>query len=444
MSPTSINPNNIFQRADIGKVRTAQEDNHANGITPNGHLFVVCDGMGGHVGGAEASKTAVNSIVEYLNKEKYLNIKKALNGALQFANTQILGKVHEYPALKGMGTTACILLLQNNEAYIVHVGDSRIYLYLGKEKELIRITKDHSYVQTLVDLPEGHSDKISDDEAENHPSKNRILKALGIKLELEPTICEYPIKPKNGDVFLLCSDGLNGMLSDSKIKQVLSFNKDTIAQKGNMLVNLALEAGGYDNITVQLVQISGSPHKKTVYKHCDFNPKPKGKPKPKSKSSATKSKKLAKIFIALSIVFLCIIGAGITYSIDKKSKEKKMERLQTCRNKAKEKYDGLEADVQKKRTEYNNAKESTRRAKDTYDNSQSSDPENFKKAKDGYDSRKNEEDDLKNTLEKLERKRETAKQEWKRLDISFPNDSIDIVNSKLINKLIKNESNNNR
>ena len=325
MHATSINPTTIFQRAEIGNVRTAQEDNCVNGITPNGHLFVVCDGMGGHVGGAEASKIGVETIFEFLNRETYENILHAIDDALQFANAQILGKVYEYPALKGMGTTVCVLLLQENKAYIAHVGDSRIYLYLGREKELHRITKDHSFVQTLVDLPEGHPEKISDEEAEDHPDKNRILKALGIKSVLTPTICEKPLLPKDGDIFLLCSDGLSGMLPDSTIKRVLSVHTTTLDEKGDMLVNLALEAGGVDNITLQLVQISGSPHKKSAYKHCDCNPKRMGK----SKSFVPRSKntKLVK-WIVCVCTLLFLAGGGGWYGYEKNAKMRVIRDLE--------------------------------------------------------------------------------------------------------------------
>ena len=327
MTPTTIKPNNIFQRAEIGKVRTAQEDSHDMAFTPNGDVFVVCDGMGGYVGGAEASSTAVKSIIEFLNKEKYDNIPQALKEALQFANIQILGKVNENPALKGMGTTACILLLQKGKAYIAHVGDSRIYLYLSKEKKLRRITKDHSYVQTLVDLPDGHPDKISDDEAEKHPSKNRILKALGIKPKLEPTVSEKPILSKNGNVFLICSDGLSGMLPDSTIEGVLT-NKSSLKEKGDLLVELALEAGGLDNITLQMIQVADSQYKKNDYKHCDFTPKSKGKSK--NKSSAYKSKKLKKfIKWTIAVIILLVLGIGLYLCIkeDQKATKRAEEEL---------------------------------------------------------------------------------------------------------------------
>ena len=263
MSLTIIDNANIFQKDVIGNVRKAQEDSHdIAALTPNGDVFVVCDGMGGHVGGKQASSIAVKSIIEHLKKERYPQPIQALNDALQFANMQILGYANKHPELKGMGTTACIVLLQDSEVYIAHVGDSRIYLYLGKEKQLHRITKDHSFVQTLVD-----AGQITDEEAEHHPNKNRILKALGIKSDLTPSFDK--IQPKNGDVFLICSDGLSGMISDSVMRDALMQNT-SIKDKGDMLVNLALEAGGLDNITLELVQVANSPHSKSVFR--SYNP----------------------------------------------------------------------------------------------------------------------------------------------------------------------------
>ena len=119
MSLTNINNDNIFKKGVIGNVRKAQEDSHDMKVmTPNGDLFVVCDGMGGHVGGAKASSIAVSSIIEYLNKEKYNNIPQALSDAIQFANMQIIGFASANPEFKGMGTTACILLLTEKEAIL--------------------------------------------------------------------------------------------------------------------------------------------------------------------------------------------------------------------------------------------------------------------------------------------------------------------------------------
>lgn len=324
MSLTNINNDNIFKKGVIGNVRKAQEDSHDMKVmTPNGDLFVVCDGMGGHVGGAKASSIAVSSIIEYLNKEKYNNIPQALSDAIQFANMQIIGFASANPEFKGMGTTACILLLTEKEAYIAHVGDSRIYLYLGNEKELHRVTKDHSYVQTLVD-----AGQISDDEAEHHPNKNRILKALGIRSEMDPTIAV--VHPKNDDVFMICTDGLNGMICDKTIEQVLR-QEISIEQKGELLINLAMQGengcpGGQDNCTVELIKIDNSPWSKSEF--TSYNPK---KQSTRSGTSGNTSqspqpkkplKKILWIVIAfmIGIYLLAVIGSG-------PSDEKRIEEL---------------------------------------------------------------------------------------------------------------------
>lgn len=305
MSLTVIDSRNIFKKDVIGYVRKAQEDSHdMAALTPNGDVFVVCDGMGGHVGGKQASTIAVNSIIEYLKKEKYSDPQQALNEALQFANMQILGYASGHPELKGMGTTACILLLQDTEAYIAHAGDSRIYLYLGKEKTLHRITKDHSFVQFLIDVGQ-----ITDEEAEYHPNKNRILKALGVTPDLVPTVGR--VIPKNGDIFLICSDGLCGMISDTAIRDVLAMNI-SLEEKGESLINLALEAGGYDNITLELIQITNSPNTNSEFN--DYSPSPV------KKSSKVSSKKIRRIVITMLVIVICAIIGFTTNSIVRKQK----------------------------------------------------------------------------------------------------------------------------
>jgi len=243
-------------------VRSANEDNLGDSITPNGHVFTVCDGMGGHVGGATASKIAVQSILEYFNKQVYDNLMVALDRALIFANEQIYAAAQNDPSLKGMGTTAVILIIKENECFLGHVGDSRIYL--KSDNSLYRLTKDHSFVQTLVD-----QGIIKDEDAENHPKKNQILKALGIGPLVEPTVAASPTLVKKGDVFMLCSDGLSGMINDSSIQMMVDNND--LELSANNLVNAANTNGGTDNITVTLVGILDSPHNSSDF--TDFNPK---------------------------------------------------------------------------------------------------------------------------------------------------------------------------
>ena len=304
MSLISGNENKIFARGEIGIERKAQEDSHGLRLgTPNGDLFVVCDGMGGHVGGAKASSIAVESIINRISEEKRPTLIDALNDALQFANMQILGFANDHYEFKGMGTTACILLLQDDGAWIAHVGDSRIYLYLGKEKQLHRITKDHSYVQTLVD-----QGIITDEQAETHPNKNRIMKALGIKPELQPTFNyeNRPIHPKNGDIFLICSDGLSGMIPDKTIERVLGGNM-TLQEKGNELIRLAMlgetvQPGGQDNCTVELIEIDNSKWKKSEFK--SYNPN-----QVSGKDSVNGTKIVKTILVAM--LSLLVLGAVV-------------------------------------------------------------------------------------------------------------------------------------
>lgn len=242
---------NSFSLSEVGKVRKANEDAYSNAVTPNGTVFVVCDGMGGHVGGATASTLAAKSIIEYFEKEVYDNVILAIDKAFQFANEQIFAFAQAEPTLQGMGTTAAVLVIKGDDCYIGHVGDSRIYL--KTDSVLHRLTKDHSYVQGLVD-----SGVITDDEAETHPKRNQILKALGHSLEVQGTVSATPIRVKAGDVFLLCSDGLNGMIPDDFISKSIDFND--LTESGGRLYEGAMDNRGADNITVVLVGVIESNH----------------------------------------------------------------------------------------------------------------------------------------------------------------------------------------
>ncbi len=347
MSQTIVNSNIYYGEGVVGLVRKAQEDSHDMAVTPNGDVYVVCDGMGGHVGGAKASSLAVSSILEHLKKEKYASPIDALNGALQYANMQILGFANDYPEYRGMGTTACIVMIQDNDVWIAHVGDSRIYLYLGKEKQLHRITKDHSFVQTLVDAGE-----ITDEEAEHHPNKNRILKALGIRPELQPTFNyqQMPIHAKNGDIFLICSDGLSGMISDKTISKVLAQNIP-LDEKGSLLVKLAMQGeivqpGGQDNCTLELVQIGNSPWKKSVFK--SYNPVGASVATQYGSRGSKPSFFRSWKFVVLLIAVLALVGLGCWYLVNK-SKEKEHK-----------------AQLEKLRKDYDNAEKAFEDASETY------------------------------------------------------------------------------
>lgn len=236
--------------SDTGLVRSANEDHCGSADTPNGSVFVVCDGMGGHACGREASTIAVNSIIKYLQSTPCQDPRQALHDALMFANNNILDTAEAHPEMQGMGTTACVVLQRDKQIWIAHIGDSRIYLFT--DHEFHRITHDHSYVQTLVDKGE-----ISDAEAEHHPHKNRILKALGIRRDMEPEICPAPIAPALNDMVLICSDGLCGLVNDLTMGNVLAQCR-SLQETANILVGLAKQAGGSDNITVGLVKFTNT------------------------------------------------------------------------------------------------------------------------------------------------------------------------------------------
>ena len=245
---------------DVGLVRKANEDCFGevdtSSTTKNGHIFIVCDGMGGHVGGAVASQMAVDCIIDYFNREFYDNIYLAIEKSISYANNQIFLRSQTDALLKGMGTTCTVLVHRNSELFIGHLGDSRIYIQT--DGKLSRLTKDHSYVQTLVDKGE-----ITDAEMELHPRKNELTQALGVSDSVNVDVCSSPILAKVGDKILMCSDGLCGFISDSTISQVL--NTDSILKSNNALVSLANNAGGGDNITVGLIEILESPHNRTIF-----------------------------------------------------------------------------------------------------------------------------------------------------------------------------------
>ncbi|MDR1652961.1 MAG: Stp1/IreP family PP2C-type Ser/Thr phosphatase [Prevotellaceae bacterium] len=281
---------------DKGLVRERNEDSCGLTETPNGVLCTVCDGMGGHAGGEQASRIAVDCITQFMSHELYADVRGAMRDALEFANMQILGAAAEHPELQGMGTTACILLVQDDKAWIAHAGDSRIYLYVAAEKRLHRLTKDHSYVQGLVD-----QGIIYEEEAETHPDKNRIVKALGIRETLNPEVAENPILPARDDIFLVCSDGLSGMVSDKEIEKILA-DKTDLKAKEAALMEAAKAGGGTDNITFQLARISHSPHRKSVY--------PRLAKFQKYGKSDTKTPVIRKIIILAAVVAASIL-AGI-------------------------------------------------------------------------------------------------------------------------------------
>lgn len=201
----------------------------------------------GYKGGEIASKLATESAMKYIKsnfesivKEKE-EILKLIKNAVEYANMVVYEKSKEDQELEGMGTTLEVCLIYNNKAYIGHVGDSRIYRI---RKDVIRkLTKDHSYVQQLVE-----DKKITREEAKTHPKKNMLTKALGCTPYVEPDIRARNFE--KGDIFIMCSDGLTNMVEEKRIQELVQENINTAADN---LIKEANEAGGYDNITVIII-----------------------------------------------------------------------------------------------------------------------------------------------------------------------------------------------
>jgi protein phosphatase len=250
----------IGKSSDTGRVRKANEDSMDVFDTANMKVFVVCDGMGGHVGGQVASQTAIAAIKQFMLNHVFTDPREAINNAMIAANDAIIQRAQAQSELNGMGSTCVMLIVTSDgKVYYGHIGDSRIYIVANHR--ITQLTKDHSYVQTLVDAGE-----ISKEQAEHHPRKNEITNALGLPEMQPPTLCNEPIEPEAGNCFLLCSDGLSGMVDDLHMERVVSKHEINIQQRAKKLVQMANEAGGKDNITVELVEFAVSTAKSPVRK----------------------------------------------------------------------------------------------------------------------------------------------------------------------------------
>lgn len=226
--------------SDKGIVRSLNED-YANYVEAKEYrLYVVADGMGGHNAGEVASKIAVDTIVEYIDQSS--NCDDALKEAVLKANKNIYSLSHTEKSYSGMGTTITACLITESKIEIANVGDSCCFGI--KDNNIIKITKDHSLVQELID-----SGSITEEEGENHPKKNIITRALGTTEVVKVDI--YSVKDSGYNMFLLCSDGLTNEVSKKDIMDIITGNDDysDICKK---LVSLAKERGGRDNITVLL------------------------------------------------------------------------------------------------------------------------------------------------------------------------------------------------
>ena len=231
--------------SDTGRVREINEDS----VLEAGNLFAVADGMGGHQAGEVASDLALAVIGQYIEDNLGLiGGEKLVEKAVSSANAAVHQKAASSSRYRDMGTTVTLLYREGDTAYVGHVGDSRAYLYRGGV--LRTLTRDHSLVATLVEEGE-----ITEEEARVHPQRNIILRALGLEAQVEVDVVSVKIEP--GDVFVLATDGMTGLVADDAIREVLSAEGEPVPA-ARRLVDLALGAGGHDNVSVVLVSFRGS------------------------------------------------------------------------------------------------------------------------------------------------------------------------------------------
>jgi len=243
----------VAARSDVGMIRAGNEDSFFAEANEKRGLFIVADGMGGHAAGEVASEMAVQiisrelaGITEINNGDNAAAVKVA--EAVKKANSKIYERTITEVDKQGMGTTASVLILTGSRYLIGQVGDSRVYLL--RDGKLRQLTKDHSYVQEQVD-----AGFLTPEQARYHPYSNVITRCVGASDSVEPDT--YNGEVKTGDVYLVASDGLTGMVDDRRLQQLL-FSRATPGRVVDALISEANGRGGLDNITAIVVQVTAA------------------------------------------------------------------------------------------------------------------------------------------------------------------------------------------
>lgn len=228
-----------------GKVRSNNQDSGYAGS----NLFVVADGMGGHAGGDVASSLAISRL-EGLDRpfDSTAEAERALRDAISDAAVDLIDTVGVRPELAGMGTTVSALIMVDDYAVIAHIGDSRIYLF--RDGALTQITTDHTFVQRLVD-----SGRITPEEARYHPRRSVLMRVLG-DMDTDPELDTFIMPTQPGDRWLLCSDGLSGVVDDPHTSKAMGLGLAPGRTADNLLKQ-ALDGGAPDNVTIVIVDVGG-------------------------------------------------------------------------------------------------------------------------------------------------------------------------------------------
>ncbi|AOZ91529.1 Stp1/IreP family PP2C-type Ser/Thr phosphatase [Paenibacillus crassostreae] len=242
---------NYVQVSHIGNVRSINEDSVQVCNTDSGYtLGIVADGMGGHQAGEKASQFAVETILADLSAlEKGMSseaLQAALSDAILRANDVIYHEAANNEQYHNMGTTAVVLLMNGTQGWIGHVGDSRAYKVA--ECKAIQLTEDHTLVNELY-----KNGQITEAELDTHPRRNVLTKAVGTDIEVTVDVDSVTLGPQ--EVLFLCSDGLTNMVSNQHLGQIVGMQEVTLAERADRLLQLALLAGGDDNITIALFEL---------------------------------------------------------------------------------------------------------------------------------------------------------------------------------------------
>lgn len=244
-------------RTHVGMKRAHNEDSLR--LFREENLFIVADGMGGHASGEVASQMSVETLAEFfrataeddeitwpykMEKGRKYEENRVVTG-IKLSNRRIFESATRDSKLKGMGTTIVVTFFVNDVVYVGHVGDSRVYRY--RKGELIQLTEDHSLLNDYIKMRQ-----LTPEEIEAFPHKNVIVRALGMKETVQVDVLNE--QPRDDDVYLLCSDGLSGMLTDDEMAKILATGGDDLDLKCKQLIDAGNENGGTDNITVILVR----------------------------------------------------------------------------------------------------------------------------------------------------------------------------------------------
>ena len=239
--------------SDVGCQRERNEDSFAywepqddSDFRRKGRLAIVADGMGGYEGGQQASQLAIKTVCSAYRDSNGTDPQTALNAGLQAAHQAILEHAARHPDLYGMGTTCTAASIIDSRLFFSHVGDSRLYLVRGDT--ISRLTRDHSYVGRLVE-----TGLLRPEDAEHHPQRHVLTAALGVGGVLTPDSPDQPLELHPGDVLILCTDGLWGLVSDRELQDAAASRSPSEACRE--LVELAKTRGGPDNITLQVLRV---------------------------------------------------------------------------------------------------------------------------------------------------------------------------------------------